>query len=232
MAQDEQDFGERGYVRRLKRYEAAPTVVARSAGMDFFSPFGPMVARSRLPAELVERVNRHLDEEIAAREARGGRVGELTLAPQAVQAGADASLAAEVARRISTYLDIADDQPLTRVRYETFWMVRHFAGTFSPVHFHTGDVSGVMYLKVPAQILDEERQAQQSYINARRAGYITFFIGGKQPLAKSLISFRPEVGDLYLFPSWLLHAVEPFDGEGERRSLSFNAFVEQGPPPA
>lgn len=25
---------------------------------------------------------------------------------------------------------------------------------------------------------------------------------------------------------WLLHAVEPFLGAGERRALSFNAFVE------
>jgi len=34
------------------------------------------------------------------------------------------------------------------------------------------------------------------------------------------------VGDLYIFPGWLLHAVEPFAGVGERRSMSFNAFVE------
>jgi uncharacterized protein (TIGR02466 family) len=225
MDADDGDFGSPGYVRRLKRYEAAPTVVAQASGMDFFSPFGPMISRSRLPAGLIEQLNVHLDGEIATREAGGAHLGEWTLTTDAVQAGGDASLAAEVARRIEAYLGTVEDQPLTRVRFETFWMVRHFPGTFSPVHFHTGDVSGVMYLKVPAHIADEEAQAQQSYINARRAGYITFFIGGKQPLAKSLISFRPQVGDLYLFPSWLLHAVEPFEGEGERRSLSFNAFV-------
>lgn len=225
MDAPDQGFGSAGYVRRLRRYEAAPTVVAQAGGMDFFSPFGPMISRSRLPDALVEGINRHLDAEIAAREAAGGRVGELTLTPAAVQAGGEDSLAAEVARRIELYLGTADDQQLSQVRYETFWMVRHFPGTFSPVHFHTGDVSGVMYLKVPAHIADEARQAQQSSINARKAGYITFLIGGKQPLARSLISFRPQVGDLYLFPSWLLHAVEPFEGEGERRSLSFNAFV-------
>lgn len=225
MDDREGDFGSPGYVRRLKRYEAPPTVVARSEGMDFFSPFGPMVARSRLPGALVDALNSHLDAQIAVREGRGERLGELTLGQEAIEAGGGASLAAEVARRISTYLGLADDRPLTRVRYETFWMVRHFPGTFSPAHFHTGDVSGVLYLKVPAHIANEAQEAQQSYVNARRAGYITFFIGGKQALSKSLVSFRPEVGDLYLFPSWLLHAVEPFEGEGERRSLSFNAFV-------
>jgi uncharacterized protein (TIGR02466 family) len=220
------DFRSPGYVRRLKRYEAAATVVATADGMDFYSPFGPLIGRSRLPAPLVDAVNRHLDAEIAAREVAGEQLGELTLAQQDVQRGGEASLASEVARRISAYLGVADDRSLTRVRFESFWMVRHFPGTFSPVHFHSADVSGVLYLKVPDHIANEAVEAQQSYVNARRAGYITFFIGGKQALSKSLISFRPEAGDLYLFPAWLLHAVEPFEGAGERRSLSFNAFVE------
>lgn len=226
MDANDTGFGSAGYVRRLRRHEGGPTVIAQAEGMDFFSPFGPMISRARLPATLVAALNADLDARIAAREAQGPRVGELTLAPQDVQAGGAQSLANEVARQLATYLGTVDDRQLARVRYESFWMVRHFPGTFSPVHFHTGDVSGVMYLKVPAHIANEAAEATQSYLNARRAGYITFLIGGKQPLARSLVSFRPEVGDLYLFPSWLLHAVEPFEGEGERRSLSFNAFVE------
>jgi hypothetical protein len=52
-----------------------------------------------------------------------------------------------------------------------------------------------------------------------------FLIGGKQRFSKSLISFKPRVGDFYVFPGWLLHGAEPFRGSGERRSLAFNAFV-------
>ena len=85
-------------------------------------------------AALVAQLNGHLDGEIAAREAsQGQRLGELTLAQQAVSAGGEQSLAREVARRIADYLGVADNRPLTRVRYESFWMVRHFPGTFSPV---------------------------------------------------------------------------------------------------
>jgi hypothetical protein len=40
---------------------------------------------------------------------------------------------------------------------------------------------------------------------------------------------KPEVGKLPIFPNWLLHRVEPFYGEGERRSLSFNMDVEFAP---
>ena len=37
---------------------------------------------------------------------------------------------------------------------------------------------------------------------------------------------KPEVGKLLVFPIWLLHRVEPFFGEGERRTLSCNLDVE------
>ena len=38
----------------------------------------------------------------------------------------------------------------------------------------------------------------------------------------------PEVGDMYLFPNYLLHTVYPFtDTEEERRSVSFNAIIDE-----
>jgi hypothetical protein len=36
------------------------------------------------------------------------------------------------------------------------------------------------------------------------------------------IPFVPEEGKLLLFPSWLEHHVEAFEGDGERISVSFN----------
>jgi hypothetical protein len=99
-------------------------------------------------------------------------------------------------------------------------------GSFSPAHFHSGDVTGVLYLKVPPGIVHDDPAGSKNYITARKAGYITFFTGGRQQYCKSFISFKPQVGDLLISPGWLLHAVEPFTGEGERRSMAFNAYVE------
>jgi hypothetical protein len=92
------------------------------------------------------------------------------------------------------------------------------------MHFHSGDVSGVLYLKVP-QLDREDEELQKSYISGRQAGYINFLTGGRQRFAKSLVSFKPCVGEFYIFPGWLLHGAEPFRGTGERRSLAFNAYV-------
>ena len=113
----------------------------------------------------------------------------------------------------------------TGIDFEVFWVVSQYAGTPSPVHFHSADISGVLYLKVPEVDTAEEAK---TYISGRHAGYINFLIGGKQRFSKSLISFRPRVGDFYIFPGWLLHGAEAFRGEGERRSLSFNATVGAG----
>ena len=229
---NDDDFGSAAYVRRLKRYEAAPDICASvhsgtADRMDFYSPFGPMIAKTRVPDALIDKLNRYADQAIARQEGGGGPLlGELSLPGGLVSDGDENSLAAFSTRCLKRYLGIADDRDDARIRFENFWMVRHISGTSSPVHFHSGDMSGVLYLKMPDHIANQAAEERQTYINARRAAHITFLIGGKQRFSKSLISFKPEVGDFYIFPGWLLHVVEPFIGEGERRSLSFNAFVD------
>ena len=37
----------------------------------------------------------------------------------------------------------------------------------------------------------------------------------------------PQVGKIFIFPNYLMHSVNPFYGEGERRSISFNAMVDE-----
>ena len=71
--------------------------------------------------------------------------------------------------------------------------------------------------------MDERR------LNARRGDRLQERVdGGRQQFSRSIISFKPRVGDFYIFPGWLLHGAEPFRGKGERRSLAFNAFVSGG----
>jgi hypothetical protein len=210
--------------RLLKKYEAADSVAFTAAGdpqMDFYTPFGPMIAKVRLAPELIDRLNTHIDTLIPQGQGR-----ERVLAPEFCAEGGDQSLARQTAQLITRYLAGMEDARVSRVEFEHFWVVSQYAGTPSPTHFHTGDISGVMYLRTPRVDPGEE---QKSYISGRQAGYINFLIGGKQRFSKSLISFRPEAGDFYLFPGWLLHAAEPFRGSGERRSLAFNAFVTTAP---
>lgn len=207
--------------RRLKKYEASPTVAFSSGdspGMDFLSPFGPLIGRTRIAVDLIDHLNSVSDAMLTP-----GQGAEFELSEGDCSWGGEDSLQSCVARAIRTYVEGVEHEPPGLVQLDNFWIVSQFAGTPSPVHFHSGDLSGVLYLKVPSISPDEEHR---NYIAGRQAGYINFLIGGKQRFAKSLISFKPVIGDLYIFPGWLLHGAEPFRGTGERRSLAFNARVE------
>jgi hypothetical protein len=203
--------------RLLKKYEADPGSGTSRPGMDLFSPFGPMIARFSAPAALVDRINRYAD-----RLAVGGQGMEFILPPELIGEGGADSLARFTSSAIGQFVAAMENTTDSRVEFEVFWVISQYAGTPSPVHFHSADVSGVLYLKVPD--IDQAEEAK-TYISGRHAGYINFMIGGKQRFSKSLISFKPKVGDFYVFPGWLLHGAEPFRGTGERRSMSFNAVV-------
>ena len=209
--------------RLLKKYEAEARAWSTDAGdppMDFYSPFGPMIAKTTLPESLLDRINRYADGVAAP-----GKGMEFLLPAGLVTEGGSDSIAQCMARFIRRYLAGTENTAASQVEFEVFWVVSQYAGTPSPVHFHSADISGVLYLKVPE--IDAAEEAK-TYLSGRHAGYINFLIGGKQRFSKSLISFRPEVGDFYIFPGWLLHGAEPFRGEGERRSMSFNATVSGG----
>lgn len=207
--------------RALRKYEAEMTPTGSDGGdpaMEVLSPFGPMIGRTRVSPDLLSRINAFADRHTAA------GASEFLVPPDIACAGGDASLVAVIEDRIRRYVLAAEGVVPTRIEIDRIWVVSQYAGTPSPVHFHSGDLSGVLYLASPEPPRDDE--LNKTYISGRQAGHLNFLTGGKQRFARTLLSVPPEVGVLYTFPAWLLHGVEPFRGSGERRSLSFNARAE------
>ena len=57
-------------------------------------------------------------------------------------------------------------------------------------------------------------------------GQIALVHGNKMFLSDPVIKFKPEVGNFYLFPNYMMHTVYPFsNSKEERRSISFNARI-------
>lgn len=48
----------------------------------------------------------------------------------------------------------------------------------------------------------------------------------REPYMYASRSYRLETGQLVLFPSWILHEVKPFIGDGERITVAFNAWFQ------
>jgi predicted 2-oxoglutarate/Fe(II)-dependent dioxygenase YbiX len=44
------------------------------------------------------------------------------------------------------------------------------------------------------------------------------------PYGFQTAGFSLEAGQLVIFPSWVLHDVKPFEGEGERVTIAFNCW--------
>ena len=94
------------------------------------------------------------------------------------------------------------------------WFVNSIAGDFNPIHQHEGRISAAGWLMMPESIQkDQEREY---------AGWIEFMYGENLKLLNNKHAVKPEVGQIFMFPSWLQHTVYPFRGNGIRRSISFN----------
>ena len=106
------------------------------------------------------------------------------------------------------------------INFRQAWIVRQFENEYNPLHFHTGNISGVCYTMLPK---DFGKSPQDKGTNFN--GQIQLAHGANIFNCKALELIKPEVGKFILFPNYMLHTVYPFYGPGERRSFSFNADI-------
>ena len=125
------------------------------------------------------------------------------------------------------------------------WSVHSYEGDYNPLHEH-GTVSGrgvsmILYLKLPPQVakLAEGMNSGTLPPQQGKSGStdgLTQFVWGSSSMYDAprfkhspFAHVAPEVGKLVIFPIWLLHQVSPFWGPGERRTMSCNIDIINGP---
>jgi len=103
------------------------------------------------------------------------------------------------------------------------WINVNRPGDFNVRHCHPGCfISATYYVKVPANMKGGEIVFHDPRGPAV-AMYETPGIDLPWVGTGAGIPFTPATGMLILFPSWLEHRVEAFQGDGERISIAFNA---------
>jgi hypothetical protein len=125
-----------------------------------------------------------------------------------------------IGKKIDTKFDSFKNK--VTVNYKSAWIVRQFENEYNPIHFHTGDVSGVCYTLLPKSFGDKSQKNKKKNPN----GCIALVHGSDQFLSNAIKLIEPKIGKFILFPNYMLHTVYPFKGSGERRSFSFNASIE------
>tara|TARA_B100001939_G_scaffold90570_2_gene77600 strand:+ start:3882 stop:4556 length:675 start_codon:yes stop_codon:yes gene_type:complete len=100
------------------------------------------------------------------------------------------------------------------------WGNMNFNGNFNKPHLHNGCFySGVMYIRADG----DEGNLVFVDTNHKVAGVFP-----PNPIMKESEIYSPRTGDLYLFPSGLMHMVEPNLTNKTRYSISFNLEVNGG----
>ncbi len=107
------------------------------------------------------------------------------------------------------------------------WINVNRAGDCNVLHCHPGCfVSAVYYVKVPADMKGGEIRFRDPRGPAV-AMYETPGIDLPWVGSGLGIPFSPATGQLLIFPAWLEHSVDRFEGPGDRISIAFNASNPQ-----
>ena len=194
--------------------------------MKILSPFGPKIAILKIPKNLINKINKEVDKILInknilkksdySHKLVGQVKQEIKLSSNFVKK----NLLKFIGDSVKKYINKSSKRNVKKIVLKNMWVVRQFKNEYNPIHFHSGNISGVGYLKIPKNITKSRKRLKTN-------GTIDFIHGSKSFLNNSLFNHNPKIGDLILFPNYLMHTAYPFKREGERRSFSFNIDIDK-----
>ena len=194
--------------------------------LNIIRPFGPAIGSADIPKTVMDKINNFIDEvvkdknkskQLDAGKTLAGQVTQEIFLPKEV---IDGEVIAFLGNITKVFVESLTEQKVTKFHLISCWVVRQFQNEYNPTHWHNGHISGAGYLKLPNNF-GASKQEKAKNVN----GKINFTHGSRQFLSMPILTQKPELGKIFLFPNYLMHSVNPFYGEGERRSISFNAYI-------
>ncbi len=189
-------------------------------------PFGPTMAKIKLSNAIVKKINDEVDKivsnKLLSKKYNYAKklAGEVEQEIELPKSFTNKFLKSTLEIKIKEFVKKSTGKIPKKIKLKNFWVVRQFAHDYNPVHFHDGDISGVGYLMLPKNFSSSRKKYKTN-------GSIDFIHGSRMFLNKSIFNHIPKIGDLLLFPNYLMHTAYPFNVKGERRSFSFNAEIDK-----
>ena len=199
--------------------------------MKVIRPFGPTIAKALMSESLVKELNDYVDKTLIDKQKTqeldygkmlAGNVQQEFLLDKefSTLSGWEFFLKENTEKWIFE----STNKKITEFKIIDTWIVRQFENEYNPLHSHGGHISGVGYLKTP-KTFGEPVQKESKSENSN--GHLELIHGSRMFLSNSSVKFKPEVGNFYFFPNYMMHTVYPFSGsDEERRSISFNANID------
>ena len=200
--------------------------------INVIKPFGPTIARVKMPIDLIQILNEYVDRIISSEEKikelnhgnklAGSVTQEFKIEEEFVKSSGYKEF---LSNSVFDWLKMSGCKDIKEFNIISSWIVRQFENEYNPVHWHGGHISGVGYLKVPSSLGET---AQPNSTKNNQNGNLELIYGTRQFLSDASFSITPEVGYFYFFPHYMMHTVYPFNGtKEERRSISFNATIDE-----
>ncbi len=194
--------------------------------MKILSPFGPKIALIKIPKKIINQINTEVDhilndkKRLKKSDYSNKLVGQVKQEIQLSSQFIKKNLINFIGSNVKKYINNCTKKNVKKISLRNLWVVRQFKNEYNPIHFHSGNISGVGYLKIPKNITKSQKRLKTN-------GTIDFIHGSKSFLNNSLFNHNPKVGDMILFPNYLMHTAYPFKRDGERRSFSFNIDIDK-----
>ncbi len=193
--------------------------------MKILSPFGPKIAKLKFSNSVIKKINTEVDK-IIAQEKLSKKydyskklVGQVKQEIELPKIFIKKNLDKLITHSIRSFIKSTTGKNIKKVKIKNLWVVNQYANEYNPVHYHDGHISGVGYLKIPKNLFKSKKSLETN-------GSIDFINGNKMFLNDSIHNHKPKVGDVILFPNYLMHTAYPFSVKGERRSFSFNVEID------
>ena len=192
--------------------------------MKTFRAFGPTIGKGKLSRKFINTINSQIDKSIITKKndysskLASQIKNELKISTSFIEK----NLSKELIKNIKSYLKVSKIEKIKEIKIINLWVVKQLKNEYNPIHYHNGQLSGVGYLKIPKN-MNQNKTIKNKKIKTN--GTIDFINGQRNFLSESIYNLNPKVGDLLIFPNYLMHTAYPFNIDAERRSFSFNVKI-------
>ena len=135
--------------------------------MRVLSPFGPKIAIIKIPKNIINKINQEVDKilndkkKLKKSDYSNKLVGQVQQEIQLDKNFIQKNLLNFIGSNVKKYIKKSINKNTKKITLRNLWVVRQFKNEYNPIHFHSGNISGVGYLKIPKNITKSRKRLKQ-----------------------------------------------------------------------
>ena len=146
--------------------------------MKIQSPFGPKIAIIKIPKKIVMKINNEVDNilkyksKIKKSDYSKKLVGEVKQELELSKNFVNKYLINFLKINVKNFIKQSSKKNIKNIQLKNLWVVRQFKNEYNPIHYHSGSISGVGYLKMPKNLTKGKKKQKLT------AQLISFMVRG------------------------------------------------------